>query len=249
MHQELDGLPPANTPAIEVVHRPGRRWQYAPAGYTVIQAALMDIERTDFATIMQRLVLAPFGMRQSSFAQPVPAELIPAMAIPYLPDGSMLPDGPRVFIASAAGGLTTTPADLARFVLALQEALRGEAQGKLTPELARALMVRQPGRVLGPCFPAEPPGQVACRTSWGLGFDVNLTRSFAHSPDGAPTGNYFGHTGFNSGYLSLLMGSKTDGNGVVIMTNMAPLDMSGPVPQFDFLTDLVGRIADHEGWE
>jgi hypothetical protein len=55
----------------------------------------------------------------------------------------------------------------------------------------------------------------------------------------------------NSGFLSLMMGSKTGGNGVVIMLNMAPLDMSGPVPPafVHFLTDLVRRVADEEDWD
>jgi hypothetical protein len=59
---------------------------------------------------------------------------------------------------------------------------------------------------------------------------------------------YFAHTGFNSGFLALMMGSKTGGNGVVVMLNMAPQDMSGPVPQFSFLQALVRRVADEEGW-
>jgi hypothetical protein len=45
-----------------------------------------------------------------------------------------------------------------------------------------------------------------------------------------------------------MMGSKTGGNGVVVMLNMAPQDMSGPVPQFSFLQALVRRVADEEGW-
>ena len=188
-------------------------------------------------------------MDGSTFAQPVPEALTARMAVPYLPDGQRLPDGPRVFVASAAGGLTTTPTDLAKFVIALQKALRGEAQGAIAPRLAEAMMTRQPGRVLGECFPTDDPGEKACRTSWGLGLDVNLTRYFGHRPDGAPTGDYFGHTGFNSGYLALVMGSKTDGNGIAILANMAPEDMSGSVPQFPFLTDLVRRVADEEGWK
>ena len=249
LHEELTGLPPANTPAIKVERQPGVYWRYSPAGYTVVQAALMDLYGTDFAAVMRRLVLAPLGMDDSTFAQPVPDASIPRMAVPYRPDGQRLSDGPRVFIASASGGLTTTPTDLAKFVIALQKALQGQSQGAITPRIAEAMMTRQPGRVLGECFLTDDPGEKACRSSWGLGLDVNLTKYFAHQPDGAPTGNYFGHTGFNSGYLALLMGSKTDGNGIAILVNMAPEDMSGSVPQFPFLTDLVRRVADEEGWK
>ena len=110
-------------------------------------------------------------------------------------------------------------------------------------------MERQPGRTLpDKCFPADGGG-FACETSWGLGFDVNLDRSFEHVADGEPTGAYFGHSGFNSGYLSLMLGSKEGGNGVVVMVNVAPEDMSGGAPQFDFLTTVAKLVADAEDWK
>ena len=89
----------------------------------------------------------------------------------------------------------------------------------------------------------------ACKNSWGLGFDVNLDRNPQHAPDGEPTGGYFGHSGFNSGYLAVMIGSKAGGHGLVAMVNSAPLDMSGDVPGFSFLTDLVRKVADAEGWQ
>lgn len=79
-----------------------------------------------------------------------------------------------------------------------------------------------------------------------LPLDTDVDKIFA--PDGEPTGGYFGHSGFNSGYLAVLIGSKTGGHGLVAMVNAAPLDMSGDVPGFAFLTDLVKRVADEEKW-
>ena len=251
MRDELNGVPPANTPAIKVEQQPAVHWKYSPAGYTVAQAALMDIYDTDFSSIMTRLLLQPLGMEDSTFAQPVPEALIPRMAVPYVPGGQRLSDGPRVFIASAAGGLTTTSADLAKFVIAFQKALRGETQGYITPRLANEMMTRQPGTIesLDDCLPTSDPHEKACQSSWGLGFDVNVNKYLEHQLDGKPTGGYFAHTGFNSGYLALMLGSKTDGNGIVIMVNIAPEDMTAKsVPQFSFLTDLVRRVADEESW-
>jgi CubicO group peptidase (beta-lactamase class C family) len=250
MHEELNGLPPANTPAIEVIRQPGLTWVYSPAGYTIIQAALMNLYGKPFADIMESLVLEPLGMTESTFAQPTPSDLTPRIAVPYLPDGQPLRDGPRVFDTAASGGLTTTPTDLAKLVIAFQNALAGTKQGRLTPEIARAMMERQAGEMRGKCFPSSDPNKVACQSSWGLGFDLNLTKYSEHQPDGEPTGVYFGHGGFNSGYLTVLLGSKRGGNGVVIMVNVAPEDMStGAVPQVEFLTKLVHRIADEEQWQ
>lgn len=248
--EELRGLPPANTPAIEVIRKPGVYWKYSPAGYTVVQAALMATYDEDFSSIMSKLVLEPLDMRDSTFTQPVPNDLISQMAVPYLPDGTRLPHGPRVFNTSASGGLITTATDLAKFVIAVQQALRGETRGFITPRIAHEVMTRQPGTIekSSDCIPTADPTKPACQSSWGLGFDVNVNRYLEHQPDGAITGNYFAHTGFNSGYLALILGSKTDGNGLVMLVNMAPEDMSGPVPQFAFIPDLVRRVADEEGW-
>jgi CubicO group peptidase (beta-lactamase class C family) len=249
MREELDGLPPAKTPAITVSREPGATWVYSPAGYTVIQAILTSLYGKPFPGIMDALVLTPLGLHDSTFSQPTPPDLTPRMAVPYIPDGTPLPDGPRVFNTSASGGLTTTPTDLAKLMIAFQKALAGRAEQGLTPEIARSMMVRQPGETrAGECFGSSDPAKVACRSSWGLGFDVNLTKDFEHRPDGDPTGPYFGHSGFNSGYLALMLGSKTGGHGVVVMVNVAPEDMSGPAPQFTFLTGLVRQVAAEEQW-
>jgi CubicO group peptidase (beta-lactamase class C family) len=249
LYEELAGLSPANTPAIRIIREPGKTWDYSPAGYTILQAILETVRQKPFAELMDELVLKPFGMVSSTFVQPTPPDVTARMAKPYLPDGTALADGPLVFDTSASGGLTTTPTDLANLVIAVQEALAGRGRGKLTPAIAERMMVRQPGRTASDkCFSTATPDRFACQNSWGLGFDVNLDRNLQHAPDGEPTGGYFGHTGFNSGYLAVLIGSKAGGRGLVAMVNAAPLDMSGDVPGFAFLTDLVKRVADEEKW-
>ena len=222
---------------------------YSPAGFTIVQAVLENLEDQPFAAIMERRILAPLGMTHSTFEQPPPPPVAAGMAVPYLPDGAPLADGPRIFTASAAGGLTTTASDLAQFMLGVQRALTGDGRGPIAPANAQAMMVRQPGVTLpGQCFPTADPARSACQSSQGLGFDVNLDRNLNHVADGEPTGAWFGHTGFNSGYLSVVLGSKTGGNGLVVLVNMAPEDMSGEVPQFPFLLDVVRRVADDHGW-
>jgi CubicO group peptidase (beta-lactamase class C family) len=246
---ELFGRPPSNTPRIAVDRPPGATWVYSPAGYTVLQAMLTGLEGKPFAAVMDDLLLKPLGLAGDTFEQPAPPALFARMAKPYVTNDAPLADGPRVFVASASGGWTTTPTGLATLLIAVQKALAGAPQGAITPEIARAIMVRQPGVTpRGKCFPAAAPGEEACRTSWGLGFDVNLTKTFEHEADGRPTGEWFGHGGFNSGYLTLAVASKTGGKGAVIMANIAPEDMSGDVPQWSFMMRVVKRIAEAEGW-
>jgi len=128
-------------------------------------------------------------------------------------------------------------------VIAFQKALAGEKQGFLTPEIAQAMMVRQPGEIPAPCIPN-------CQANWGLDFDVNLTKYYQPQPDGTPVGNYFGHGGFNSGYLTMILGSKTAGYGLAIQENAAPQDMSSTnVPEQQFLLNVIRLIADEEQWQ
>jgi len=211
---------------------------------------LEDLYEAPFAGIMQDLLLDPLGMADSTFEQPVPDDVATRIAVPYLPGGEPLPDGPRVFDTSASGGLTTTPGDLVLYLMAVQRALGGDADGPIPLPIAEAMMQRQRGTTLPDhCFPTGTPGKSACDTSWGLGFDVNLDATYGHAPDGEPTGGWFGHTGFNSGYLSLLLGSKAGGNGMAVLLNMAPQDMSTTdVPQAAVLVAIAGRIAADHGW-
>jgi CubicO group peptidase (beta-lactamase class C family) len=246
---ELFGRPPSNTPSVAVERPPGQTWVYSPAGYTALQAMLAGVEGEPFADVMDDLLLKPLGLAAGAFEQPAPPPRYARMATPYIAGDTPLADGPRVFIAAASGGWTATPTDVARLLIAVQKALAGAPQGGITPEIARAMMVRQPGVTpKDKCFPAAEPGEQACRTSWGLGFDVNLTKTFEHEADDRPTGAWFGHSGFNSGYLTLAVASKTGGKGAVIMANVAPEDMSGDVPQWPFMMKVVKRIAEEENW-
>lgn len=248
LRDELYGRRPATTPAIEVMRRPGVHWAYSSAGFTVLQAMIDDRAGAPFAEVMRRQILAPSGMGASTFTQPLPASISRRLAVPYISARTPLRGGARVFNTEASGGLTTTPSDLARFLIAFQRGLAGDASGPVPPAIARRMMVRQPGTTLArSCIPARKRRQ-ACRNSWGLGFDVNLDSHFDHEPDDQPTGAWFGHSGFNSGYLTIMLGSKTGGDGVVVMANVAPEDMSGAVPQFPFMTKVVSRISEDNGW-
>src|SRR5258708_39189289 len=172
---------------------------------------------------MADVVLKPLHLRQSTFDQPTPNALTPEIAVRHLTDGRRLPDGPRVFDTPASGGLTTTPTELAELVIAVQKALEGTPQGRITPEMAKVMMVRQPGKSLpSKCLPSSDPNKPACQSSWGLGFDVNLTKYYEHELDGHPTGAFFGHGGFNSGFLTIMFGSKTGGVGSGVIGNRRP---------------------------
>lgn len=226
--QELKGVPPANIPTIVVVRKPGLQYEYCPAGYTVIQQALEDIYKKPFADIMQELILHPLKMQHSTFIEPLSRKWLEHIALPYLPNGNLMPNSPLIFTASAAGGLWSTPTDIAKFVIAVQQTLNGHTPLNIDKKLMQMILM-----------PVKDHNM-------GLGFEVNINKYGEQSKKNAA---YFRHGGFNSGYLSMFVGSKQHGNGVVIMINAAPYMDAKSVPQYDFIVKTVKHIAIEEGWK
>ena len=190
LDQILNGLAPANSAPFRVDTAPGVLWRYSGGGYVVIRRALEDVSGLPFAELARRIVLAPAGMTHSTFAQPLPAEQMKGAAWPYGADGQPLKEGPHVYPEVTPDGLWTTPTDLARLALLVQQALGGAPNGVLAPAGARAML---------------DPGGLA---NWGLGWGL-----------GGPAGTrYFWHSGSNAGYKSMLF-AYAAGEGVAIMTN------------------------------
>ena len=187
----LNGTPPANTRPIIVDYVPGTRFQYSGGGYTIMQQLLMDVTGKPFADLVQDMVLKPFGMTSSSFVQPLPSKAAQAAATPYRGNGAPVPGGPHTYPELAAAGLWTTPTDLARFALALQDAWAGRKNPVLSQPMTAQMLT--PG--LG---------------DYGLSLIVK----------GSPPNRSFSHPGVNDGFVNLMMAFE-DGEGAIIMTNGA----------------------------
>jgi CubicO group peptidase (beta-lactamase class C family) len=113
--QILDGRPTANSPPIVVDAVPGNNWRYSGGGYVVVQQLLDDVTGMPFDKLMQKTVLHPFGMSDSSYEQPLPKSKLVKIALPYRRNGTPVRGGPHVYPELAAAGLWTTPSDLARY--------------------------------------------------------------------------------------------------------------------------------------
>jgi CubicO group peptidase (beta-lactamase class C family) len=187
----LEGKPPANTAPIIVEYVPGSRFQYSGGGYTIMQQLLLDVTGKPFPDLVADMVLKPFGMTNSSFVQPLPAKEAQAAATPYRGDGAPVPGGPHTYPELAAAGLWTTPTDLARFALALQDAWAGRKNPVLSQSMTAQMLT--PG--LG---------------DYGLSLVVR----------GSPPNRRFGHAGVNAGFVNLMTAFE-NGEGAVIMTNGA----------------------------
>lgn len=192
--QILDGVAPANSPAVRIELPPGKQFRYSGGGYEIVQLALSDVTGQAYAALAEREVFAPLGMRRSSVgAEPSHAVLRDAASAHA--NGSVIRGRFHRYPELAAAALWTTPSDLARLLIAVRAAAKGESSW-LKPETARAMLQQQ-----------TDAGDVA--SGWGLGFALA----------GSASARRFGHDGRNEGFESTMTMYLDSGDGVVVLTN------------------------------
>lgn len=187
--QVLNGEKPANTGSIRSEAAPGVDWKYSGGGYTIMQQALIDVAHQPFPKLLHDSVLAPIGMKHSTYEQPLPPT-IKDFATPYRGDGKPVEGGPHTYPEMAAAGLWTTPTDLATYAIEVEQSLAGKANHVLSLEMTEKMVI--PG--LG---------------HWGLGLEIG----------GADTNPYFSHGGANEGYRNIFLAYEKSGEGAVVMTS------------------------------
>jgi CubicO group peptidase (beta-lactamase class C family) len=147
----LDGE--GNTPPIRVDTEPRTQYRYSGGGYTVMQRLLTDVAGVPFPEIMRETVLEPFGMSESTYEQPLPEARWEQAATGYRSEGDEVEGKWHIYPEMAAAGLWTTPSDLARFAIAIQEAYNGESEKVLSTEMARRMLTPDmEGHGLGPAI-------------------------------------------------------------------------------------------------
>ena len=112
-----------NTDSIHVYKVPGESWQYSGGGTTVMQIALADVARQPFEAIMAQRVIAPLELGESTYEQPLPEHLHSSAATGYRGDGTAVEGKWHVYPEQAAAGLWTTPTDLGKYAVDIQNGL------------------------------------------------------------------------------------------------------------------------------
>ena len=220
--QILEGEPPAVSAPMRVEFVPGSRWKYSGDGYLVVQQLLTDVSARSFPDFMRDAVFDKLGMHDSTYEEPLPAAKAASAAAGTLRDGTAVAGGWRVNPEMAAGGLWSTPSDLARLAIDLAQSARGEGGRVLSQATALDMLdARWRDGVINLFGPTGDPDAM------GYGFFVGK-------------GHRFGHIGGNVGYQATLLMFGDSGNGIVIMTNSdVGLNAGNP---------LLNRIAEVFGW-
>jgi D-alanyl-D-alanine carboxypeptidase len=111
LEQSLSGEGLFNNP-VNVKTEPGTEVIYSGGGFTVLQLVIEEVTGMSFEIYMQKYILEPLGMNDSSF-QPAKAEK--TMATPYGYFNNELPQ--YRFTEQAAAGLYTTTQDMMKFII------------------------------------------------------------------------------------------------------------------------------------
>lgn len=176
---------------VTLIEAPGTRFIYSGGGYTVLQLLIEEVSGMPFSAFMEKNVLNPLGMRNTSF------ELTPAIlsksSDAHDASGHWIP-GPR-FTAKAAAGLHTTIEDFSKFAIASIPS-KGENvnQTRLKAESVNLMLSPAP----------------ATNNSYGLGYA-------SYEIEGGL--KVYGHGGSNEGWQADFVVVPETGDGIVILTN------------------------------
>jgi CubicO group peptidase (beta-lactamase class C family) len=196
--QVLDGVPPANTFPVIVDLIPGLQFRYSGGGTTIAQVAVMDVLGAPFPEIMNELVFDPLALKNSTYAQPLPADWAARSATAHPWNGVPTPGRCHIYPEMAAAGLWTTAGDLARIGCAFLGALSGESASLGLSAAAAAEMLK-------PQLPTDLEGGDFV----GLGWHCSGKGSAFHCF----------HGGWDEGFIAGLWLYPALGKGAAIMLN------------------------------
>jgi len=203
---------------LRIAFNPGERWSYSGEGYFYLQSVVTDLightdpkqcDRfeagvkvcaTDFGETMESRVIKPLGMTSSSYV--LNPHFAKRRARPHDVNGNPLPYRPSRAIDlaryGAAGGLITTPADYAKFLMQIIDPM---------PQDDHHLSAASLREMTTPQIEVSKADDYTI--AWGLGWRIAST----------PKRVYFGHDGANPGFQCIAEACAADRTGFVLMTN------------------------------
>jgi CubicO group peptidase (beta-lactamase class C family) len=189
--QILNGQPPSNVKAVLIGRPPLTAFKYSGGGVTLVQLLMTDVFKRPFPDLMREKVLAPIGMSESAYEQPLSPDRDKTAARAHDRSGAARDVKWHVYPELAAAGLWTTAPDLARFGIELQKSLQGKSNRVLSRVMAMEM--------------ATPVGV----GPFAIGMQIAKNGE----------GWYLSHGGSNWGFQCLLIVHRSKGYGFAAMAN------------------------------
>ncbi|MGY3186156.1 serine hydrolase domain-containing protein [Lysinibacillus sp. TE18511] len=177
MVEILNGKTPyCNTP-IEVTYEPENEFHYSDAGYCVIQLLIEDTMSKPFSILMDEFIFKPLNMTNSIFSTNIPAFNTANLACGHDQNGALISGKYSIYPFLAACGIWTTPNDLAKLLLDIMNAVKGQSKIGLTATQINELFRPQGSKEwtgLGVFLDGADEKLEFSSLGWGVGFQCML---------------------------------------------------------------------------
>ena len=179
-----------NTAEIVVNTIPGSNWRYSGGGYTVMEKVVEDVSGLPLEVYMNENILQVIGMDHSSYEQPLGEDFHANASAAYDYQGEIIEGFWHNYPEQAAAGLWTTPGDLAKYCMEIQEILKGKENSVLSRESVEEMLTKH-------------------KNDWGLGPSLKW----------AEDSLIFQHGGKNAGFTNNMIAFANRGEALIVMTN------------------------------
>ncbi len=184
--------PANNTKALIVNYVPGTLMRYSGGGYLIIQQLIEDITGMSFTNYVEKEIFNKLNLQSSTYNY-YPDRNGFKIARGHDENGNIdAKEKYHVYPESAAAGFWTTPGDLAKILIEMQQEYNGITDKILNQQLLDSMLTPQ--------------------------FEFN-DRGLGVALKGAEHVDGFWHAGQNAGYNSLMYSTTKTGQGAVVMLN------------------------------
>jgi len=196
LKQSLLGQIPRYDKEIDFLFTPGTNWQYSGGGYTIVQMALEDALNKPIAVLAQEYIFSPLGLKNTTMIQPDEKGFLSNVALVHDKDGKVIKTGLPITPQVGPSGLWSTPTDLAKIAIEIQNALRNKNNKVISYNVAKKV--------------TEVTALKNAVGGWSYGWQ----KSFGYN-----NYDWFSCNGSNTGVGGNILASMTDGNGVAYLAN------------------------------
>ncbi|AZA93594.1 Penicillin-binding protein E [Chryseobacterium nakagawai] len=135
--QSLLGQIPRYDKEIEFLFIPGTGFEYSGGGYVIVQMALEDTLNKSIAELAKEHLFSPLGLMNTTMIQPNEKGFPKNVASVHDKDGKVIKTGLPITPQIGASGVWTTPIDLAKLSIEIQNALRNKNNKVISHQVAK----------------------------------------------------------------------------------------------------------------
>ncbi|MEM6630169.1 MAG: serine hydrolase domain-containing protein [Bacteroidota bacterium] len=129
---------------IKSKYPPNEAFRYAGGGYCVLEKALCEVQEESFDQLAQTYVFKPCQMENSFYSYSLTQSQEMNASKGHKKNGKLIKGTYHVYPQMAAAGLWTTPSDLAKFLIEIQNSFKEKSPDPLLSKEARTELLAFP---------------------------------------------------------------------------------------------------------